>query len=256
MHDLQLFIARDHIDRELLKNVFYFHSNTNNRDSNKFSVFPPNFTQLSEEQIRSMQFKEYEFGGEQIPCGDGVAVKRYPSAQKFKLHAHPLELRKFQKVLKLSFGENQARRSYPSGGALYSAQAIVYARNIESIVPSAYHYLPKTNSLERLTSLNCQEISRYLFLNKDYSQLENYDFFVLYVILIEKVLAKYGARGYRLALLEVGSMYQSLIGELEIEGLRSRIWGGFEDETLAAALGIDPRVAWPVVTQIVGRETI
>ncbi len=34
--------------------------------------------------------------------------------------------------------------------------------------------------------------------------------------------------------------------------LAGRVWGRFEDNRLALALGVDPRVAWPLVVQFGG----
>jgi len=145
------------------------------------------------------------------------------------------------------------RRPYPSGGALYSVQVTVFVRHVGNIEVGAYHVLPCSRELERLHSLPESVVSDRLFLGMN-SKLRAFDFAILYSAIGAIPLAKYRNRGYRLALVEAGSMYQVAIQNADLIGISNRVWGGFDDDGLSIAFGIDPRVAWPVMCQIFGRE--
>uniref|UniRef100_UPI001428AA4A SagB/ThcOx family dehydrogenase n=1 Tax=Type-D symbiont of Plautia stali TaxID=1560356 RepID=UPI001428AA4A len=181
--------------------------------------------------------------------------ERAPSANEFTAH-FPLAREIFETIFINSLGASTSQRvlryPYPSGGALYSGQAIVFINNVEGYKKGSYHYLPISNQFEKLDSLCESIVNDALFIRNDHN-LKNYDFFILYGSLIDKHLCKYGYRGYRLAILEIGSMYRNTELELQRLNLGSTIWGGFQDEALSVALGIDPRVVIPVICQIVGR---
>ena len=85
-------------------------------------------------------------------------------------------------------------------------------------------------------------------------EFADFDFAIFYSTLAAIPIAKYGARGYRLAMVEAGSMYQLASQIAQSVSLQNRVWGGLDDEGLSIALGIDPRAVWPLVCQIFGRR--
>ena len=259
MHEIEINVALDHIDRALMRDAYVFHARGHNRISAGWSTKPPAATNLSVEKIHAMEFAEHVFGGQRVDAplrGRCAAQGRKPSASIFSPGTYLL-LDDLLDLLNASIGtclEPPHTRPYPSGGALYCGQATIYARHVRGLKPGAYHYLPCARQLECLPARPAEEIDKYLFAAPA-DGLRDYAFFVLYSIMATFPLAKYGMRGYRLACIEIGSMYQSLICQSEKAGLRSRIWGGFADEALSVAMGIDPRVAWPVICHLAGKDT-
>ena len=258
MHELMLAVANEHRDERTFEAASYFHVQSNNRGSLK-QLNPERIDcPLSLEQVSILEHKSYEFGGFFVEGSDGKcsASGRLPSAEAFGATQEPMKRGLFEALFFQSFGETRQAsrrfRPYPSGGAQYSAQVVVYCKNVADTIGGSYHYHPERNGFEKLAAPDDKEILRLLSLRPD-NPLSNFDFVVLYSFLATVPISKYGYRGYRLGLLEIGSMYQKLLETLECNGCHGRIWGGFSDEPLSVALGVDPRVSWPVICQIAGR---
>lgn len=77
-------------------------------------------------------------------------------------------------------------------------------------------------------------------------------FALVYAVFFERAIFKYRTRGYRLALMEAGSMYQTADLYAKALGLRSRLWAGFTDFQVAKTIGIDMRHMAPLVVQFFG----
>ena len=258
MHDLSSVIIADKINQITLRDAYLFHSKSNNRNKRDFTPFAPLPSNLSAKEIADLEYIERKFGGSVIDCehSSDAQIRRPSSAYKFSKEGK-LEYNVFSTILYESFGEaivnGNKRRPYPSGGAFYPIQIVLHVRNVNGLTSGCYHYLPSTRRLEKLISGNEKDIQKSLFLESN-SDLEAYDFVIFYTSLAAQHIVKYGLRGYRLSLLEAGSAYQACLTACSARGLETRIWGGFEDDSLAVACGIDPRVAWPIVCQLVGRS--
>ena len=256
MHDLSLFIANDHVDRQVINDASLFHVQSHNRPSLPLHSQEPGLNALSHDQISFLEYQSYDFGG------SDQNKKKYPESSQRSFSASrftprsPLEKHLFDKILSESFVETEYQkrlvRPYPSAGALYSAQITIYCRNIQGVSDRVYHYLPNKNNLELLHEVSHEDVLEQLLLTKE-NPLANFDFLILYSFIASVPMSKYGYRGYRFGILEIGSMYQKLLTVLDDYGLCSRVWGGFYDEPLSALFGVDPRVSWPVVCQLAGR---
>lgn len=259
MHDYLLSMVGDYIDESIKNDIDEFYVKTFNRYTAKNKPFPVVKTLLNDGDIIALEKTEHEFSVSKIEVSytkNEDDVFRLPSAKRFKIYP-ALEKKLFEKIIVDSFGSSEIDNTivfpYPSGGALYSGQVVVYIKNVAGYDAGAYHYLQISNQLEKLNNLDNDLINESLFINKE-SSLINYDFFILYGSLLDKHICKYGYRGFRLAMLEIGSMYKNLEFFAQKESLKNRVWGGFNDEALTVSLGLDPRAFVPVICQIVGRE--
>jgi SagB-type dehydrogenase family enzyme len=258
MQSLESTIIDDRLECTVLREAYTFHSAASNRDHTQFCVFPPKLTELTAEEISFLEYSEYPFGGSQLSCvvPNANYSKRHSSASCF-LPLPALEKRVFDQLLLRSFGQESKAdckaRPYPSGGALYPVQVVIHARNVRDVPEGSYHYLPVSHSLESLEISSDKDVLRALFLSQ-FESLKTYDFAILYLGLGRKHLAKYGLRGYRLTILEAGAAFQCCSTACDEAGLQNRVWSGFNDDELATSLGVDPRVAWPIICQLVGRE--
>ena len=75
---------------------------------------------------------------------------------------------------------------------------------------------------------------------------------ILYLVHIKKSIFKYRYRGYRHALMEVGSMYQQVAMVSQSLGLGSTVWSGFNDYQVMDELGLDRRMFLPLTMQFLG----
>lgn len=262
MHDFLLSIINDTIDKQVQNEIIDFHTKSQNRIERDFLPFGTSVTLLSSLQIEALQWSEHAFGSHEHYLGikdmaDPLDFQRKRSAEKF-IHYPELSESVFSKVIVNSFAADikpeEIKIPYPSGGAIYSGQVIVFIKNVQGIKVGAYHYLPISNKLERLDALSTKWVEDALFIVPS-PKYENYDFFILYGSLVSKHVCKYGHRGYRLCLMEIGSMYRNAEIQATNHNLTSRVWGGFRDEPLSVALGVDPRVIYPMICQLFGRSS-
>jgi nitroreductase len=123
------------------------------------------------------------------------------------------------------------RRAAPSGGALYPLDiyVLIGENGVEKMEAGVYHYLPKEHSVLPMTKAP-----------------------VIFVITGEykRITGKYGERGIRYALIEVGHVGQNLFLQAEALGLGAGIVGAFNDLEVSKVAGLpskhEPLLIMPV----------
>lgn len=148
------------------------------------------------------------------------------------------------------------KRPYPSGGALYPIEVFLckLSNNIDSWPKdeNVLHLLPLSKSLEALTSPTKAQLLKALSGNNQ-NTLGTPHFALVYSVFFERALFKYRHRGYRLALLEAGSMYQMADICARNLGFRSRMWAGFTDYQVAKIMGVNCKHIAPLAIQFFGK---
>lgn len=129
-------------------------------------------------------------------------------------------------------------RNVPSGGALYPLEIYISIFNGE-IEPGLYHYRPDINALELL-----KEGQHYHTLNDVITAEPIVDFknsccTIFITSIFERVLIKYGDRGYRFILMENGFVSQNISLISEAIGLGSCMIGGYLDDSVNDYIGVD-----------------
>ncbi len=147
------------------------------------------------------------------------------------------------------------KRPYPSGGALYPIEVFLckVSNNI-SCWPTnenILHLLPLSRQMESMSNNEPKTILKNLSGHDD-GILGQPHFAIVYAVFFQRALFKYRSRGYRLALMEAGSMYQNADLNAKKLGLRSRAWAGFTDFQVAKTIGLDIRHLAPLVIQFFG----
>jgi SagB-type dehydrogenase family enzyme len=77
---------------------------------------------------------------------------------------------------------------------------------------------------------------------------------LIYVAYLPKTLFKYRYRGYRLALMEVGSIYMLIELRAASLGLNCRLWSGYTDHMLSKAIGLNPALFAPMCVHLIGAK--
>ncbi|HFD3107622.1 TPA: SagB/ThcOx family dehydrogenase, partial [Klebsiella quasipneumoniae subsp. similipneumoniae] len=108
-----------------------------------------------------------------------------------------------------------------------------------------------SRALEPVAACDTQELYRSLS-GGDAERLGRPHFALVYCVIFEKALFKYRYRGYRMALMEAGSMYQNAGLVADQIGLRNRGWAGFTDSYVAKTMNVDQRTAAPLIVQFFG----
>ena len=143
-------------------------------------------------------------------------------------------------VLEAGYGTRlrarELRRPVPSGGALYPLELYVLAVAVEQLEPSVVHYNPFRHRLETLGTLDPARAGEALV---DRELVEGAAALVVVTAMFWRTRFKYGARGYRFALLEAGHVVQNLALAAAVLGLSALPIGGFYDRRLDALVGAD-----------------
>ena len=151
----------------------------------------------------------------------------------------------------LPAGETPARsRAFPSAGALYPIEIYVAALDCPALGRDVHHYDVEHHALSRLAACPARgELERMIFADGlwDHAALA-----IVFTGVFERTQAKYGERGYRFVLLEAGHAAQNLLLVARSMGLGAAPIGGFCEDALGAALGLDEARESPVYVVLVG----
>ncbi|MFD1802393.1 SagB/ThcOx family dehydrogenase [Mixta tenebrionis] len=189
-------------------------------------------------------------------------VSVFPARKPSGLYFSDGDIVAFQQVATLlhnafSPAESAAvRRPYPSAGAQYPLE-IFLCRLSDSFTgwpagANVYHYLPVSRALESAGEADIGSLYKALS-GGDPARLGNPHFALVYFMVFEKALFKYRYRGYRMALMEAGAMYQSACMVSDRLGLENRVWSAFTDSYVSKMLNVDIRTATPLIIQFFGK---
>jgi SagB-type dehydrogenase family enzyme len=129
-------------------------------------------------------------------------------------------------------------RPVPSGGGLYPLELYALVRNVEALECGIYHYVPIAHGLEQLRDVLVPcALQEYLFMGQPVAC----DAGVVLLIAadVQRLLRKYGDRGYRYILFEAGHVAQNLNLMAGALCLGSCNLGGFFDQELGHLLQLD-----------------
>lgn len=249
----QIAFASQFVDAEVERNVLTFHQYC---ASGAGSILENEIAspQLTVEDLERVEFYETRLSHLSSLVAS-AKVKTIPVQQRpgslWAGSGREIKIEDIFSLLSNSFGSySDRRRPYPSGGALYSVEVIVIlGEAVDGAEPySVLHYLPESSEFEVIPST----------IDKDYyDNLHKYgtaNFIILYAINLRKAIFKYRSRGYRLALMEIGAMYQQATLQAAELGVGSRVLAGFQEFALAKRCGIDGRILLPSILHIFGFE--
>jgi len=128
-------------------------------------------------------------------------------------------------------------RTYPSAGGLYPVEIYVMRPNETYEAWECFHYSPITHILTSVKkSIAQKQLSEAL---QDQKHIKQVGAIVFLTGIFERSLDKYGALGYRFALLESGCIIQQLSVVATSLGLGTLVWGGAYDNKINKLLNVD-----------------
>jgi len=142
------------------------------------------------------------------------------------------------------------KRAAPSGGALYPSDVYVAVGGscVETFSSGVYHYNPSSHSVTTVVEGDKRkDVAR-----ASLRQMWMADAPVIFVVTAEydRICTKYGKRGIRYALIEMGHIGQNIFLQSQALGLEAGIVGAFNDEEVADVVGVEknhePLVILPV----------
>ncbi|MBS4054612.1 MAG: SagB/ThcOx family dehydrogenase [Thermaerobacter sp.] len=132
----------------------------------------------------------------------------------------------------------QCLRTVPSGGALYPFEVYCVVINVEGITPGLYHYNPLSHGLEELRIGQFKHIIVEAACGQGELVEECAVIFIL-TGMFWRSRFKYGLRGFRFVLMEVGHLAQNLLLTAESLDMAAVLLGGFYDDQVNRFVGID-----------------
>jgi SagB-type dehydrogenase family enzyme len=192
-----------------------------------------------------------------ISCASskGVGPERQASLRQFSKKL--LDFSDINTLLIHSFSPNQlGNRPYPSAGGLYPIEPVlfIFKERVQHDQPfdsGCYHFKPVNQTLELIKKMDMVPTINRLF-HGLVAEDTPPNLCILYLVHIGKSIFKYRYRGYRHALMEVGSMYQQVTMVSQSLGLGSTVWSGFNDYQVMHELGLNRRLFLPLTMQFLG----
>ena len=180
-----------------------------------------------------------------------MAIQQRRTIRSFMNKA--LTLRQFSQILWAAQGMTEGggfKRAAPSAGALYPADvyAVVGNKGVAHLAPGVYHYHPDNHSTEKIADGDRRSQVAEASLEQGWMATAA----VLFVITAQysRITTKYGDRGIRYALIEVGHIGQNIFLQCQALGLAAGIVGAFRDNEVTRAIHAqshhEPLVIMPV----------
>lgn len=214
---------------------------------------------FSPEKLRaesSPTFPNEEFVELPRPVLDGtVSVEKAIKQRRTKrvFAKKPLSVEQLAQILWAAQGITEQggfKRASPSGGALYpiDVYAVVGKGAIVNLARGVYRYRPHDHSMAKITEAD----ARADVASASFGQIWIARAPAIIVLTAEyrRITGKYGERGRRYAVIEVGHIGQNIFLQCEALGLCAGIVGAFDDQDVAAALKAghehEPLIIMPV----------
>ncbi len=191
------------------------------------------------------------------PAHRGLAVEE-ALARRRSIRAYggrPLSLQALSQLLFAAQGatgryRDRLLRTAPSAGALYPFEVYPVVHRVDGLPSGVYHYDVRHH---RLTQVKAGDFRRALMAAGLEQELlaEANVVFVLTAV-VDRVLFKYGQRGWRYIYMEAGHISQNLYLQATSLGLGSVAVGAFFDDEVNALIGVDGREETTIYLHAVG----
>lgn len=181
---------------------------------------------------------------------------RNESCEKFS--DHEISLATAHEIISplLSRATHPYKRGYPSGGALFPVELFCCNLSQKSSWPNSQntlHLLPRSKKMEPIKDCFTAEQLLKALLPTD-ANIGSPSVALIYLMYLPKAVFKYRYRGYRLAMLEAGSMYMLTDLRCKELKLKNRIWSGYTDHQITKALNLNPALFLPLCVQFIGHQ--
>ena len=145
----------------------------------------------------------------------------------------------------------QGYRTAPSAGALFPIALYVVAGNVSTVPPGVYKYDPGTHRLIRKLSGDRRRELTAAALSQ--GSIRSAPAVLVFTLHYSRTTGKYGERGKRYALIEIGHAAQNVHLQCESLDLGTVAIGAFSDEGVGRALGI-PSDEAPLYIMPIGKK--
>jgi len=247
-----------------------FHENTKLHPETAAWTNPmPSYTN-SEIQTMSKAYKQYSLAQKfTLPQIDEIpenpkafdeVIQNRRTVRDFE--NNPLGIIELSKVLYQTYGitggipmvggGTQPLRAIPSGGALYPAEIYLGVNKVKGLDSGIYHYNVPHHKLELLKSGDHSQKLFEICINQSYAKDAGVVFLISAVL--NRTKQKYGERGYRYILLDIGHLGQNLYLSCSALGLAVMTTCGFFDDKANKLLHLDANQETVMYVAFVGEK--
>ena len=136
--------------------------------------------------------------------------------------------------------ERGEHRTTASAGGLYPVKQLVFCRNVSDLSYGIYEFSETEVSLKKM-DLHLEDDLETLF-RTEHVEFENVSAIIFWVGNLLRICPKYGDRGYRYLLLEIGHIAQNACLAATALKIPNVLVGGFDDDKTSELLGL--RFPW------------
>jgi SagB-type dehydrogenase family enzyme len=149
--------------------------------------------------------------------------------------------------------ESRTLRPFPSAGGLYPIEVYVATLDCASVERGIHHYDPVKHALATVAPCPASDdLARLILADNLWKGAAAA---LIFTGVFERAQAKYGERGYRFVLLEAGHAAQNVLLVAQSMGLAGAPIGGFCEDALGAAMGLDRDRESPVYAVLLGQPS-
>jgi SagB-type dehydrogenase family enzyme len=232
-----------------------YHENTKLHPLTAQQMMPASDLPTADLQAMSRAYKQYPSSPriklppiENLPPNDRMFDEVISSRRSVRDFADlDLNLNELSQILHQSYGITgeisgsngtiQNLRAVPSGGALYPAEIYLAIRKVSGVEPGIYHYNVPNHEIELLIPGDPTEKILEACCGQEYVQHASVVFLISGVL--ERTKLKYGERGYRYVLLDIGHLGQNIYLSCTSLSLAIMTTCGFFDDEVNKLLRID-----------------
>jgi len=160
-----------------------------------------------------------------------------------------LNLKEISQILWSAYGINENGRTVPSAGAIYPLKIYILIGNCCEIDKGLYFYIPDSHSLIKILSGEFRKELALAALSQEW--IEKSPATLIICADYEKIKRRYGERGIRYALIEVGHVGENVYLECESLNLGTVGIGAFDDKKVGKILKLNEE---PIYLMPIGRR--
>ncbi|MFI3326419.1 MAG: SagB/ThcOx family dehydrogenase [Clostridia bacterium] len=194
---------------------------------------------MSDKQIKlPMNFENLELNNNMLQVIYNRVSRRVYSGKTMKLLELSFLLWATQGIKSIRGNNYCTLRTVPSGGARHGFETYLAIQNVEGLEDGAYHYLPMTNEIEFLHTIeNYEETVTESIHGQKWGAKANAVFY--WALTPYRNEWRYGTHAHRTVLMDVGHVGQSLYSACESVGLGTCGIASFVSETCTKMFDLD-----------------
>lgn len=232
-----------------------YHENTKLHPLTAQQVMPSNDYPTADLQAMSRAYKQYpNLPRVKLPAIEAIAQNSRTFDEVISSRRSlrdfvdlDLDLNDLSKILHQSYGITgelpgksdfrQNLRSAPSAGALYPTEIYIAVRKVSGVEPGIYHYNVPNHEIELLIPGDPTEKIFEVCCGQEF--VRKTSIIIIMSGVLERTKLKYGERGYRYALLDIGHLGQNIYLSCTSLNLAIMTTCGFFDDEANKLLRID-----------------